>query len=186
MEKVDSLSTIVQETLSQTCIPISSPRYYTRQRTIQNMGPKALRNNLKSICENALLKVKKHADMSMVYRTFYFSMGGLQVLLSVIATAMSGSRSFAAANDSLIRAIFVFSILGTVLSALLNFFGIEKKISDHHTTKCQYYDVNRDTAHFLRVEQTEDSMYEFEGVIVEREKFIQSYEPPLSYCCMRQ
>ena len=147
-------------------------------------GPKALRENLDRIAKHAKSKVRDHSKMSMVYRIFYFTLGAIQVLLSVVSTAMSGTRSFEQSQDTLMRAIFVLAILGTVLSALLNFFGLEKKIADHHNTKCQYYDVNRDTCHFLRVLQSEDDMFEFEGVIVEREKFIMAYEPPLSHCCV--
>lgn len=155
-----------------------------RQNTLRELGSAAIRKNLEIISSNARDKVKSHSETSATYRVVYFSLGGLQVFLSVVTTAMSGSRSFSLTPDILMQAIFILAIFGTVLSALLNFFGLEKKIADHHSTKCQYYDIGRDTAHFLRVEQTEDALFDFEGVLVEREKFILQYEPPLSGCCV--
>lgn len=124
----------------------------------------------------------RHMKMGVVYKIFYFSLGSMSVVFSVICTALSGAMSSVDTGNKLAVAIFALSLLASLFSAITGFFGLEEKIVKHRDSKIQYRDMFSDIDLELLERHSNDELMALESILVEKEKFVRAYEPSLSPC----
>jgi len=127
---------------------------------------------------------RRHKQMERSYRITYYILGCIHVVLSVIVSCLSGALSLNESDRTpYTLAMFIMALIASVLSALLNFIGIEEKISLHHSTAGQYADISKELVTFLLTNKSESDYRDQEMIILEKDKFISSYAPGISRCC---
>jgi len=150
--------------------------------TTQNTFKESIRDNLKHKKEIFDEYSLNHKKMGLVYRSAYYIMGGTSVLFTVVCSALSAALSRIDPEDQMALAIFIISLIAAVLGSAVNFFGMEERISKHNSSKIQYKDMSREIEVYLLSRKDEKEMLEIENILLEREKFIASYEPSISPC----
>lgn len=133
-------------------------------------------NRLK-MYENTAHKHKKHEKY---YNNIFRALGFPQVIFGLIVSILFGSSGFVRPYNTLSIVGFVFGLSQTVLSATLIFFNIQEKSSKYHNTSGQLSDVAKDLRVFLLYDHNFDELEEMENLLLEKEKFIDSYAPNLS------
>lgn len=118
---------------------------------------------------------RKHSLYSGIYTIIHSLIGWPQVILAVLITSINGMTKM----DS----VFVMGLFNSILSVTLVFFKITDRASKHHASKCQWEDLSID-AEYCLVNFDEQKMDEFEVSVVEKQKFIKSYEPPFCLECI--
>lgn len=127
----------------------------------------------------------KLADCKDFTTVIYYILGGIQMICSVIASLFSGSKSLNEHNDSYMLAIFIFTIIVSILSTLLNFFKIESKMNEYKTSKQLYFELIQDIDEILFDPTTIEDYREFLKLLNEKTKFINSNKPTtFDNCCI--
>jgi len=119
-------------------------------------------------------KSKDHARCKRKYNFAYYVFGMITVILSSISSVLLGSKSIVSVKDNYIIVAFCFNIITTVLSLGLNFLGVENKASVHNVSKLQYRDLALDIEALLVTESDVEEYKDYEKVVIEREKMINS------------
>lgn len=127
---------------------------------------------------------KAHSKMERNYRFIYYFLGCIHVITSVIVSCMTGAKSLNDLTSSFMFSVFLLSMVASVLSAILNFIGIEEKIAKHHATANQYQDLYKDISTFLLTSKNRAEYIHEEKIVLEKSKFIAGYSPPISSCCI--
>ena len=132
---------------------------------------------LKAMRRDFDFRARKHSVYSLIYNLSHVFLGYPQVITTVIITSVTGMT-----NPDW---IFFLSVLNSVLSVSIVFFKISQRASLHSTSKNQWIDLSLDVQQAL-VEKDQETMQQFEISVLEREKFIKSYEPQFCLdCCVK-
>lgn len=128
-------------------------------------------------------RFKAHQKRSYLYKVVYFFLGSCCILLSVILASLSSLDL----DSPIARLKFALSIFSGVLSTVLNFIALEKKIHEHHEAKINYITMYKDLkTDLLRNSKADyDDFDRLDTLYVEKEKLILATEPSLyaSWCC---
>lgn len=115
-----------------------------------------------------------------IFTKIFYIFGFLQVISTVVATALSGSGGITDVTDSISVTSFWVGLVTTILGTVTVFFKMEEKSSKHHISSGQYADMAEDLEADLDRDNDESCMKEYTTLYNEKEKFINGYEPNCS------
>lgn len=173
MDKTDSEIELIVDSV------LAYPKPLERLGTINH-----LRSDLIEKKRRFLKDSKDHQRMERSYRVVYLTLGCIHVVASVVVGCMTGSVSLQDQDDGFMMTVFLLAMVSAILSALLNFIGIEEKIAKHHSSSGQYMDLYKDLSTFILISKDKEDYLHEEKIILEKDKFVSGYAPSLSSCCL--
>ncbi len=117
---------------------------------------------------------KKHQDF---FGKIFYGIGYPQVILSLAITILTGSKHDSNNIDTTNTIAFVLGFLSSILSTTLVFFRIEEKSSDHKSAGRQFNELAKELRVFLLSRHTVEELEKQEEILLEKEKFIDSFAP---------
>lgn len=121
-----------------------------------------------------------HKKHEKYHNNIWRGLGYPQVVLGIVISVIFGSSGFSEPFDKLAIIGFAFGFTQTILAATLVFFNIQEKSNKHHNTSSQLSDLHKDLRVFLLYKHDFEELEEMETLMLEKEKFIDSYAPNLS------
>lgn len=123
---------------------------------------------------------KSHAHQAYVrmYALVYYIFGGVAVIMAVVLNSVDGCE-----DPDLLMAM---SLSVAILTTVLNFFGIEKRLERHDAAKNQYENLQMEIEKFLLTsKRLRSNAEQLERSCFDRFKMIAQNEPDLSLCCLK-
>ena len=140
-----------------------------------------------------ILRTHKHnynynAENHKQYELFYERVSTILNLIHFISTLTVTVLNSLLATTGSDRGTLEWVLLGmgvaaTLLSGLMGIFKLEETADKHHTASGQFLDLANDTQTYLSLGPYNTDKLESQlELIIEKEKFIDSYKPNYSYC----
>lgn len=145
--------------------------------------------NLKNIFQEKKDKYEKlalkHSSCRRKYQVVYYTVGIITIVLSSIQSLLLGSKSITNVKDKYLIISFVFGLLITIFSMILNFLSIETRINQHNSSKLGYLDLCLDIDKLIVNCKDSHQLSDEFLTIDEKEKMINSYalDPESLFVC---
>ena len=135
-----------------------------------------LKKDLENKIEDYRVEANQQSSAKKKYQFIYYLGGIITIIMTTVQSMLLGSRSISSVANSLDIVNFTISLIVSIITLLMNFLSIEKKISQYHTTSLQLKELASDISSSIIINNSEEELLTLEEIVNEKIKFINSYK----------